>query len=275
MSTNIIPKLKPLSHEELKNYPVLYNKVPHEDVSDKYTLISSIDIINELRDRFNWYVTSVQVSKIKDESRQNKQVHLVRLRHFDDLLAPKDSAVELIFFNSFDRSKAFSISMGLYRFCCCNGLILGETFDSYRLRHIGDLENNLEEIIAKVTKYKPKLEEKVKEYSNTMLSPQEMETFARLAAPLKFPAHLEVDYNQLLVPQRAEDMKDSSIYTILNIIQENLIRANNVVGFKKETGRRFTSKEISSLKKDYEINVGVFNLADRIYELKTQQSIAA
>ena len=66
MSTNIIPKLKPLSHEELKNYPVLYNKVPHEDVSDKYTLISSIDIINELRDRFNWYVTSVQVSKIKD-----------------------------------------------------------------------------------------------------------------------------------------------------------------------------------------------------------------
>jgi hypothetical protein len=31
-----------------------------------------------------------------------------------------------------------------------------------------------------------------KEYSNTILSQQEMETFARLAAPLKFAEHLEV-----------------------------------------------------------------------------------
>ncbi|PNV82247.1 MAG: hypothetical protein C0627_11055 [Sulfurimonas sp.] len=274
MSTNIIPKLKPLSQEELQSYPVLYNKVAHEDVSDKYTLISSIDIINELREKFNWYVTSVQVSQVKQESRENKQVHLVRLRHFDDFLEEKESVPELIFFNSFDRSKAFSISIGLYRFCCSNGLVDGETFDSYKLRHIGDLENNLEEIIEKVSNYKPKLEQKVKEYSTTMLSQVEMQTFARLAAPLKFAPHLEVDTKQLLVPQREEDMKDSSIYTVLNIIQENLIRANNVTGVNKETGRRFTSKSISSLKKDYEINVGVFNLADKIYELKTQQLAA-
>ena len=275
MSSNIISKLKPLSQEELKNYPVLYNKVAHEDVSDKYTLISSIDIINHLRDRFNWYVTSVQVSQVKDESRENKQVHLVRLRHFDSFLEEKESVPELIFFNSFDRTKAFSISIGLYRFCCCNGLILGETFDSYKLRHIGDLDNSLDKIIAKVSNYKPKLEEKVKEYSNTMLSQLEMETFARLAAPLKFAPHLEVDTKQLLVPQRQEDMKDTSIYTVLNIIQENLIRANDVIGVNKETGRRFTSKGITSLKKDYEINVGVFNLADRIYRIKNPDAIAA
>ena len=263
MSKLIEPKLMPLSEEELKNYPVLYNTVPHEDTSEKYTLISSIDVINQLK-KFNWYVTSIQVNPVKDESRENKQVHLVRLRHFDDLLSPKESAVELLFFNSFDRSKAFSISIGLYRFCCCNGLILGETFDSYKLRHIGDLENNLEDIIAKVAKFKSKLEQKVQEYSNTFLTQSEMETFAKLSVPLKFAPHLEVDSKQLLVPQREEDMKDTSIYTVLNIIQENLIRSQNVVGVNKETGRKFTSKEITSLKKDYEINVGIFNLADRI-----------
>ncbi len=267
MSQNIKPKLKPLSEEELKNYPVLYNTVPHEDSSSKYTLISSIDIINQLK-LFNWHVTSVQVNPVKDESRENKQVHLVRLRHFDDLLAPKESAVELIFFNSFDRSKAFSISIGLYRFCCCNGLILGETFDSYKLRHIGDLENNLEDIITKVAKFKPKLEQKVQEYSNTFLSQEEMETFARLSVPLKFAKHLEVDSKQLLVAQRDEDREDTSIFTIMNVIQENLIRSSNVKGFNRETGRKFSAREITSLKKDYEINIGVFNLADRIYQLK-------
>lgn len=267
MSANIQPKLKPLGEAELKRYPVLYNTVPHEDTSEKYTLISSIDVINQLK-RFNWHVSSVQVNPVKDESRENKQVHLVRLRHFDDFLDPKESAVELIFFNSFDRSKAFSISIGLYRFCCCNGLILGETFDSYKLRHIGDLEHNLEDIVSKVAQFKPKLEKKVQEYSNTFLTQSEMQTFARLAVALKFAPHLEVDSKQLLVPQRIEDQEDTSIFTVMNVIQENLIRSHNVVGVNKETGRRFSAREIISLKKDYEINVGVFNLADRIYELK-------
>jgi len=257
----------PLTAKELMNYPVLYTTIPHEDASDKYSLISSIDVINELK-KHNWLVSSVQVSSVKHESRENKQVHLVRLRHFDDFLEEKESAVEIIFFNSFDRSKAFQISIGLYRFCCQNGLVLGDTYDSHTLRHIGNLENNLDDIISQITEFKPHLEKKVKQLSSLMLSNEEMETFARLSVPLKFAPHLEVESKQLLVPQRAEDMEDTSIYTILNIIQENLIRSNNVVGINKETGRRFSSKEITSLKKDYDINVGLFNLAEKIYQIK-------
>ena len=264
-------KLLPLSATELMNYPVLHTTVPHDDVSDKYSLISSIDIINELKS-YNWHVTSVQVAGVKDESRQNKQVHCVRLRHFDDLIAPQESAVELLFFNSFDRSKAFTISIGIYRFSCANGLVVGETFDSYKLRHIGDLQNNLDEIIQKITEFKPKLEQKIRNFSSLMLSQQEMQTYAKLAVPLKFAPHLEVDSKQLLVPHRDEDMRDTSLYTVLNIIQENLIRANNISGVNKETGRRFTSREITSISKDYEINVGLFDLAERIYQIKEPQT---
>ncbi len=266
-------KLLPLSATELMNYPVLHTTVPHDDVSDKYSLISSIDIINELKS-YNWHVTSVQVAGVKDESRENKQVHCVRLRHFDDLIAPQESAVELLFFNTFDRSKAFTISVGIYRFSCANGLVVGETFDSYKLRHIGDLQNNLDEIIQKITEFKPQLEQKIRNFSSLMLSEQEMQTYAKLALPLKFAPHLEVDYKQLLVPHREEDMQDTSLYTVLNIIQENLIRANNITGVNKETGRRFTSREITSISKDYEINVGLFDLAERIYQIKQPEAQA-
>jgi len=266
-------KLLPLSATELMNYPVLHTKIPHEKTSEKYSLISSIDIINELKS-YNWHVTSVQVAGVKDESRENKQVHCVRLRHFDDLIAPQESAVELIFFNSFDRSKAFSLSIGIYRFSCSNGLVIGETFDSYKLRHIGDLQNNLDEIIQKITEFKPKLEQKIRNFSSLMLSEQEMQTYAKLAVPLKFAPHLEVDYKQLLIPHREEDMRDTSLYTVLNIIQENLIRANNITGVNKETGRRFTSREITSISKDYEINVGLFDLAERIYQIKQPEAQA-
>ncbi|RLA59617.1 MAG: hypothetical protein DRQ78_10425, partial [Epsilonproteobacteria bacterium] len=258
-------KLLPLSALELMNYPVLHTTVPHEDASDKYSLISSIDIINELKS-YNWYPTSIQVAAVKDESRENKQVHCVRLRHFDDLISPQESAVEILFFNSFDRSKAFTISIGIYRFSCANGLVVGETFDSYKLRHIGDLENNLDEIITKITEFKPKLEQKIRDFSSLMLSQQEMKTYAKLSVPLKFAPHLEVDSKQLLQPHRDEDRRDTSLYTVMNILQENLIRSNNITGVNRETGRKFSSREITSLSKDYEINTGLFNLAERIYK---------
>ena len=101
-----------------------------------------------------------------------------------------------------------------------------------------------------------------------------METYAKLSLPLKFAAHLEVDSKQLLVPHREEDMQDTSLYTVLNILQENLIRANNITGVNKETGRRFTSREITSISKDYEINVGLFDLAERIYQIKQPEAHA-
>ncbi len=268
-------KVLPLSATELMNYPVLHTTVPHTDASEKYSLISSIQVIDELKNKFNWHVTSVQVAPTKDESRENKQVHCVRLRHFDDLIAPQESAVEILFFNSFDRSKAFTISIGIFRFSCANGLVVGETFDSYKLRHIGDLENNLDEIIQKVTEFKPKLEHKIKVFSSLMLSQLEMETYAKLAVPLKFAPHLDIDSKQLLEPHRDEDRKDTSLYTVMNVIQENLIRSNNISGINKDTGRRFSSREITSISKDYEINVGLFELAERIYQIKQPETALA
>ena len=267
-------KLLPLSTTELMNYPVLHTTVPHEDASEKYSLISSIEVINQLKS-YNWHATSIQVAQTKDESREDKQVHCVRLRHFDDLIAPQESAVEILFFNSFDRSKAFTISVGIYRFSCANGLVVGETFDSYKLRHIGDLENNLDEIIQKITDFKPKLEQKIQNFSSLMLSQPEMETYAKLALPLKYPSHLEVDSKQLLEPHRDEDRKDTSLYTVMNVIQENLIRSNNITGVNKKTGRRFTSREIVSLSKDYKINIGIFDLAERIYSIKQPDTLVA
>jgi len=85
---------------------------------------------------------------------------------------------------------------------------------------------------------------------------------------------LEVDSKQLLEAHRDEDRKDTSLYTVMNVIQENLIRSTNITGVNKETGRRFTSREITSLSKDYEINTSIFDLAERIYQIKQPEATA-
>ena len=52
-----------------------------------------------------------------------------------------------------------------------------------------------------------------------------------------------------------------------DVIQENLLRGN-ISGQNKETGRRFTSKEITSISKDVDVNQGLWNIAERIANIK-------
>jgi hypothetical protein len=259
--------VNPLNNQELKELaPTLFTSEPHYEVSDKYHFIPTIEVIEQIKSH-NWYPVSVSQADVRDEEKQGYQQHCVRFRHFEDLLNPQDNAVELLLFNSHDRSKSFSISAGIYRFVCANGLVLSDSvFESYKIKHLGDRDNDVVNAVAKITAIKDKLLDKIKTLSNIQLSNLEKQSFAKLAIPLRFEEHLEVNLNDLLVPNRKEDYKDD-LYTTLNTIQEHLIRGN-VSGINKETGRRFTSKEIKSITNDTHINKGLWEIAEKIAFIK-------
>ena len=257
----------PLSENELRNQaPALFTEEPHYNVSDKYHFIPTIDVINEIKAN-NWYPVSVSEASVRDEDKEGYQQHLVKFRHFDDLLHPQDNAVELLLFNSHDRSKSFTISAGIYRFVCSNGLVIADSvFESYKIKHLGDRENDVARAVTNITAIKPKLMDKIQKLESIELTQLEQESFARSSVPLRFEKHLQVDYRDLLVPHRDEDIKDD-LYTTLNVIQENLLRGN-ISGVNNITGRRFTSKEITSISKDVDVNQGLWDIAERIYSIK-------
>ena len=257
----------PLSNEELLTQaPSLFTQQPHFKASEKYHFIPTIDIIEEIRS-YNWHPVSVEQSLVKDMAKEGYQRHLVRFRHFDDLLNPKENAVELLLFNSHDRSTAFSISAGIYRFVCANGLVIADSvFESYKIKHLGDRENDVQTAIANITALKPKLEHKISSFEAIQLSYTEKESFAKSAIPLRFDEHLEINPTDLLIPHREADKRDD-LYTTLNVIQENLLRGN-IKGFNKETGRRFTSKEVTSISRDVDVNQGLWDIAERIASIK-------
>jgi len=257
----------PLSTDELlKQAPTLFTEQPHNDVSDKYHFIPTIDVVNEIKAN-NWHPVSVEQSAVRDSDKDGYQQHLVRFRHFDDLLYPQENAVELLLFNSHDRSKSFSISAGIFRFVCSNGLVIADTlFESYKIKHIGDRDNDVTTAVQSITAIKPKLMKRIQTLESIKLSQLEKESFARSSIPLRFEKHLEVNYNDLLTPHREEDTKDD-LYTVLNVIQENLLRGN-VSGVNSNTGRKFTSREITSITKDVEVNKGLWDIAERIATIK-------
>lgn len=259
--------LNPLTDQELRSKaPTLFTQQPHAEVSQKYHFIPTIDIVNEIRSH-NWYPTAVQEASVMDTSKDGFQRHMVRFRHFDDLLTPQENAIEILLFNSHDRSSSFSVSAGIYRFVCANGLVLADSvFESYRIKHLGDQESDVQGAVERIIEVKPMLESKINDFGSIQLSTPEKLSFAKLATDVRFEKHLEVDPHALLVPHRVEDEQDD-LYTVLNVIQENLLRGN-ITGVNKNTGRRFTSKAIKSIAKDVEINKSLWSMAERIATIK-------
>ena len=257
----------PLTNEQLQELaPTLFTQEPHFEVSDKYHFIPTIDVIEEIKSH-SWYPVYVAQAGVRDEEKEGFQQHCVRFRHFEDLLNPQDNAVELLLFNSHDRTKSFSISAGVFRFICANGLVVADSvFESYKIKHLGERDSDVANAVATITAIKPKLMHKIKTLSSIQLSPLEKESFAKLAIPLRFEEHLEVNHQDLLIPHREEDHKDD-LYTTLNTIQEHLIRGN-ISGVNKQSGRRFSAKAIKSITTDTQVNKGVWELAERIVSIK-------
>lgn len=266
--------IKPLTNEDLKELsPSLFTTEAFHEVSEKYHFISTIDVVEEIRAN-HWYPISVSEANVRDIHKDGFQQHCVRFRHFEDLLDPKENAVELLLFNSHDRSKSFSISAGIFRFVCSNGLVISDAvFESYKIKHLGDRDNDVVSAINSIAAIKNTLMEKISKFESIILSPIEKESFAKSSIPLRFENHLEINHQDLLLPHREEDFKDD-LYTTLNIIQENLLRGN-IQGVNRDSGRRFSSKEITSLKKDTTINKALWDMAEKIALIKEPSSFIA
>ena len=269
--------IKPLTNEQLKaKAPSLFQDQPYHEVSSKYHFIPTIDIIEQLRSE-NWYPVTVNEAGVRDLDKDGFQQHYVRFQHFSDLINQSSNVVELLLFNSHDRSKSFTISAGIYRCICSNGLVIADSvFNSYKIKHLGDRENDVANAVSRIAQVKPKLLSKISKFENIILNQDEKEAFLRSAIPLRFKEHLELDNpNDLLEPLRGEDMKND-IYTTLNVLQENFL-SSKITGYNKDTGRRFTSKEITSISKDVEINKGLWEIAERIASIKdsSYETIAA
>jgi len=260
--------IKPLNNQELREIaPSLFTEQPHHEVSEKYHFIPTIEVVEQLRAK-SWFPVAVSQSGVREVEKEGFQQHYVRFQNFADLINPSGNVVELLLFNSHDRSKSFTISAGIYRYVCSNGLVIADSvFDSYKIKHLGDRENDVVNAVERITQAKPKLLSKIAKFESIKLSQDEKQAYLQSAIPLRFDTHLELDDpNELLEPLRVEDTKND-LYTTLNVLQENLL-SSNIKGYNKDTGRRFTAKGVTSISKDVEINKGLWDIAERIASIK-------
>jgi hypothetical protein len=240
-------------------------------------------------------------SKSRIEGKTEFTKHMVRLRHPDMMKTNSASGniPEVVLINSHDGTSAYKLLCGIFRMICTNGLIAwDEKFGELSIHHKGNVVNQVIEGSFEIIGQSQKALGTIENWSALQLSAGEQVAFAEAAHTLRFAdAEGKIDTPitaaQLLTPRRSEDRATTGnghgwsrpapdLYRTLNVVQENSIRGGlsarrpsevNLRG-RMERGRMVTSREVRGIDQDVRLNRALWQLADKMAELKGVKAAA-
>lgn len=260
---------RPVTNDEIAYYaPSILANEPHESRGERYSFISTIDVLDGLR-KEGFQPFEVRQTRVKDQSKREHTKHLIRLRH-ENAIALKDEVPEIILVNSHEGSSSFQLLAGFFRMVCSNGLIAGDVCDDIRIRHSGNILDNVIEGSYRVLDNLEIAADRIDAYKSTALSPQEQLALANAAIDLRWDrdeltGSAPVRAESLIMPRRWDDKK-SDLFSTFNVIQENLVKGG--VRSVSSNGRRTRTREVGGVNENVKLNRALWTLADRFHALK-------
>ena len=243
--------------------PAVFADAPRDTVSDRYSFVPTIAVVNILRDS-GWYPVKAGQANVRAEDREGLQRHFVRFaRPETDLGAER---VELALTNSHDATAAFNLFAALYRKVCANGLMHGSDLYRFRHKHVGFDGNALVESAHEIGNSASEIAREVDSYKAVELADRERTVFAEAAHKLLWtPEDAPVDAERLLRERRFDD-KGKDLWTTYNVVQENLTKGG--LSYRTANGRRNRTRKVKNIEKDVALNRALWSLTTRMAEIK-------
>ena len=238
------------------------------NVSQRYAPVSTKVILENLKME-GYEVNSFSSAKVRKITKQGFQKHLLRISRNDLDLGIDGLRPEIILINSHDGSCGLKFLVGIYRFACANGLVVGSSYFTRNIRHVGDVYPKVLNAIDDVKKALPLIAQDIKRFGMRQLTQNEKETFALKVAQASNPENTKfLNVGTLLEVRRNEDM-GSDLFTILNVVQENMLIGNlsiirkvTVDNNEIEVVRKM--RKVKSMSRSTEINQAVWDIATQI-----------
>ena len=157
----------------------------------------------------------------------------------------------------------FQFTAGLFRMICENGLVVStETFNDFKVRHMGYDFEKLQGVIKEMTKALPLTVESMNKMKSVELKEEQLLDFAKslLEVRVKGTENTIFDdsLDQVLFIQRKAD-KGLGLWEVFNRVQENIVEGN--FEYKTRTGKRRFARPIKNFKQDIKMNQGLFEKA--------------
>lgn len=258
-----------LSNAELRSrVPSIFAAAPIHGVSERYAFLPTAVVVDRLGSA-GWLPVDCGEQRVNLPERRGFQKHMLRFQRRDDIGTERENRTEVVLLNSHDRSSAYQIHAGVFRFVCSNGMILAdETFEHISIKHYGFDPDSVITGSLKVLDSVPQIMGNIEAMKARRLSPAESRALAIGAIAMRWddPATAPVSPEKLLTPRRYEDDK-KDLYTTLNVIQENIIR-----GGQKDHGRRHPdsrkpfarTRSVKGIDENVKLNKALWHMAEAL-----------
>lgn len=258
---------EPLSDDQLRHVaPSIFAEAKHGSRSERYTYIPTSTVLTGLR-KEGFEPFMVAQTRVRDEGKREFTKHMLRLRHASQI--DDGEANEVILLNSHDGTSSYQMLAGMFRFVCTNGLVCGDTVADVRVKHQGQIIDDVIEGAFEILDGFDLVRESRDNMRSVKLDQAETDIFARSALALKYePAETSappVTESQVLSPRRAADSAPD-LWSTFNRVQENLVRGG--LPARTKNGRRQRTRAVDGLDNNVKINRALWMLAEEMRRLK-------
>lgn len=235
--------------------PSVFATSPSPKLTSRYTFVPTNEILENF-DREGW-----QVYSAKQQSLGMYNRHELRLRN-GDLPMVGDTFVEAIIRNSHDGSTLFSVSAGLHRLVCSNGLTVPTSVaDSIRVRHMNFDLGTVRMITDTFAQRLPMIDRSVSKMMNIEINDKQKSDFAQKATLIRWEKGSlpKLSVQELLKPNRMDD-EGNTVWKVFNVIQEKMVRGGTQ--YKTAKGRTTSLKMLKDFQSINNINTKLWELAE-------------
>ncbi len=267
---------QPLNEDQMRAAaPSVFAEGKHASRSERYTYIPTIDVLRGLRrEGFEPFMVAQGMSRTEGKAAFTK--HMIRLRHAGQVRS-RPEANEIILINSHDGASSYQMLAGLFRFVCCNGLVVGDVVEDIRIPHKGDVQGEVIEGAFRVLDEFKLIDEHAAAMKALPLAPAEQIAFATAALALRFEARSDspvdaeghrpppVTAEQLNEARRIED-GGHTLWATFQRVQENAMRGGQPG--RTVQGRRMQTRPVAAIDRSVSLNRALWMLAEEMRKLK-------
>jgi hypothetical protein len=271
-------KERRLSEAELMDKaPSIFAAEAHESRSERFAPIATIDVLRGIA-KHGFVPVGVKQSTSRDEGRAPFTKHLIRLRRLDGKQRQVgDTVFEMLLKNANDGTAAYHLMAGLWRIRCMNSLVVKtKSLGEISIRHTGDAPQEVLEASFKVLEQADRTLAYAEAWGRVDLKEIERINFAKKAHKLRWEGKdygvaTAVTPGKLLEARRSGD-EGSDLWSVFNVVQENIIRGGVEGDGKDSVGRKchYTSRPVNGIDADVTLNTALWGLAD---ELATKRGV--
>lgn len=213
--------------EEQTQVSVINQTKAHDSRSSKYKVIETQKVIEAFEAAgFSHKLVQQERSSAKYKG---FGTHLIKFTHegisFNDPILDQEIKPVLYFKNSYHGRTKAVFDLGLYRFYCLNGLVLGDSIETIALRHMGISNQDIKGVIEQMkVLFNSRVKDLVLNLKETQMSQADQLEYAEMALRERVRNNANFksgNHEILLTTHRVEDHGNNA-WVVYNRVQENL-----------------------------------------------------